>query len=113
MWTVLFIVTELAAGLVQGITGFGSGIVQMMVYPPALADPCGGGPFGVRIAAAECEHVLDLQAGSAVEKGAAAHSALYGDLCRRHQLFNVCGPGVHEKGLRRLPDRAGGLLPVL
>ena len=32
MWIIVFIITELAAGLVQGIAGFGSGPVQMMVY---------------------------------------------------------------------------------
>ena len=32
MWTLIFAVTALAAGLIQGVAGFGSGPVQMMVY---------------------------------------------------------------------------------
>ena len=32
MWIFLFVITELIAGLVQGITGFGSGPIQMITY---------------------------------------------------------------------------------
>ena len=33
MWQIVFLLTASAAGLIQGITGFGSGIIQMMTYP--------------------------------------------------------------------------------
>ena len=33
MWMIVIIITALAAGLVQGIAGFGSGPIQMMTYP--------------------------------------------------------------------------------
>ena len=33
MWMIVFIITALAAGLVQGVAGFGSGPIQMMTYP--------------------------------------------------------------------------------
>ena len=33
MRVIVFLLTALAAGLIQGVTGFGSGIVQMMSYP--------------------------------------------------------------------------------
>lgn len=33
MWPVVFVLTALTAGLVQGVAGFGSGPIQMMTYP--------------------------------------------------------------------------------
>ena len=33
MWILIFTLTAMAAGLVQGVAGFGSGPIQMMTYP--------------------------------------------------------------------------------
>lgn len=39
MWPIVFLITALTAGLVQGVAGFGSGPIQMMTYPLHWALP--------------------------------------------------------------------------
>lgn len=43
MNTLIIILTTIVAGLIQGITGFGSGIVMMMVFPMLFALPQSAG----------------------------------------------------------------------